>query len=646
MKYLRQLKWLHIVFILCSLYALNSCSESAKPVPEPIITPSTPDWYNTARSYIIAKNYDLAFSLLDSIYELPETVGDPPSIGRINYLKGFIRRKKGDDLQALRHYYYAIEALEKLDEPPGDLMGKVLNSIGKVYESNHDREKALENYLKAYDFMKEEKEGLFSVLTNIGLSYKALEQYDLALNYLQSAINLEEVKDNLSRKGDLMHNIGESQRLKGMLDTAEKSFKEALKYYKEADKEDRSSLTLNNLALVYEEKDQWDLAFTYLTKSVNIKEKYNSGSLFSGYINLTELYLQRNDLQTAGYYLDKAFELGTNDLEYRSLAYELKAQIARREGDVEEVFDCYEVRNVLKDSIYQHQLALNSMEFQTRLNLDDLEDKLYISRVEHKNEIDRKNEVIRWIIGISIGITFVLAAFILMYLRINKMNTALNAITEDISHTMRNQMQGIKGGVYALKHFSKELSPQSTEMVNTIESSAAAMERLQTKFLESKDKSKLVAKLHNPEFIIDQLLLIYKPAAIEKNITLEKDIKAEPMVMVLPDDLEHAMGNLVSNAIKYGPENSTVTIRLDETKDGKALLSVLDEGTGIPVSLRSQLYKKRVKLHRKKGIVSSGVGLYYAKKSIESMGGQLWYEDRSDRPGGGASFNIAFDKAM
>ena len=644
MKYQNRLTYFLQTLFLCGLLLLGGCSDNTSPT-SPVIDPQDNSWYNTAKKHILAGNQDKALILLDSVYELPETFGDPTSIGRINYLKGFIHRKNGDDLQALSYYYYAIEVLEQSNEPPRHLMGRVFNRIGKVYESNQDLKKAVENYLKSYNLMKSQKDGLFNVLTDIGLAYKSLEKYDSALSYLQSALELEEVKNDLSRQGDLMNNIGESYRLKGEFDQAEKSFKQSLNHYKKTNNEIPSSLTLNNLALVYVETKQWDLAFTYLKKSVDIKEKHQTKSLFSGYVNLAELYLEKDDIRNAKHYLDKAFELDTDDLNNRSYAYNLKHKIAEAEGDVEKALIYDGLRDALRDSIHKQQLALNDMELKTRLSLDELEDKLYVSRVEYKNAINRKNDVIRWIIGISIGITIVLAAFVLMYLRINKMNAALNAITEDVSHTMRNQMQGIKGGIYSLKNFSKELSPRSVEMVNTIESSATAMEKLQTRFLEAKDKTKLVATLHNPEYTIDQLLLIYKPASIEKNIKLEKDIKDDPMVMVLPDPLEHAMGNLVSNAIKYGPENSTVTIRLDE-KDGKAILSVMDEGPGIPVSLRSQLYKKRVKLHRKKGIVSSGVGLYYAKKSIESMGGKLWYEDRTDRPEGGASFNISFDRAM
>ena len=105
---------------------------------------------------------------------------------------------------------------------------------------------------------------------------------------------------------------------------------------------------------------------------------------------------------------------------------------------------------------------------------------------------------------------------------------------------------------------------------------------------------------------------------------------------------EHALGNLISNAIKYSPDGSTIIIRLYD-KEGQVFLTVLDEGPGIPEKHKKRLFKKGAKLHNMKSVISNGVGLYYAKKDVEAMGGKMYHENRKE---GGSAFTIEFQKTI
>src|SRR5713101_5596682 len=90
--------------------------------------------------------------------------------------------------------------------------------------------------------------------------------------------------------------------------------------------------------------------------------------------------------------------------------------------------------------------------------------------------------------------------------------------------------------------------------------------------------------------------------------------------------LQQALGNLLDNAIKYSPEESTITVRTWRISD-KVCISVHNEGESVPFADIDQLFRPYSRLpgtnSRQKG---SGLGLYIAKSVIEAHRGELQLE--------------------
>jgi signal transduction histidine kinase len=74
------------------------------------------------------------------------------------------------------------------------------------------------------------------------------------------------------------------------------------------------------------------------------------------------------------------------------------------------------------------------------------------------------------------------------------------------------------------------------------------------------------------------------------------------------DLLFDAISNLVDNAIKHGREGGLVSIRLDQ-KDGEAILSVSDDGPGIPSEEFERVFKRFYRLERSRSTPGNGLGL-------------------------------------
>ncbi|MDQ1567642.1 MAG: two-component system, OmpR family, phosphate regulon sensor histidine kinase PhoR, partial [Actinomycetota bacterium] len=104
--------------------------------------------------------------------------------------------------------------------------------------------------------------------------------------------------------------------------------------------------------------------------------------------------------------------------------------------------------------------------------------------------------------------------------------------------------------------------------------------------------------------------------------------------------VERILTNLVSNAAKYSPAGSEITITVDPVGD-TALLTVEDEGSGIPASERGKVFDAfyRAGHHAVAGTHGAGIGLAVVKEVVDRLRARVSVEDS---PAGGARLVVAF----
>lgn len=91
-----------------------------------------------------------------------------------------------------------------------------------------------------------------------------------------------------------------------------------------------------------------------------------------------------------------------------------------------------------------------------------------------------------------------------------------------------------------------------------------------------------------------------------------------------PPRLRQIVEHLLENAVKYAPPATSISIDW-ELNEGIVRLAVTDEGPGIPEEWRERIFEPYARRDTKTAR-GSGIGLYAAKRLVESMGGQLWCE--------------------
>ncbi|MEQ1785445.1 MAG: HAMP domain-containing sensor histidine kinase, partial [Acidimicrobiales bacterium] len=116
-----------------------------------------------------------------------------------------------------------------------------------------------------------------------------------------------------------------------------------------------------------------------------------------------------------------------------------------------------------------------------------------------------------------------------------------------------------------------------------------------------------------------------------------------PLVGGDQNGLERVTTNLLTNAVKFSPPGSTITVTVGPAGDGAALV-VADEGPGIPAAEREQVFTR---FYRGTGaaVVQTrgvGIGLSVVAEFVTRMGGDVVVDDA---PGGGARFTVRIPAA-
>lgn len=148
------------------------------------------------------------------------------------------------------------------------------------------------------------------------------------------------------------------------------------------------------------------------------------------------------------------------------------------------------------------------------------------------------------------------------------------------------------------------------------------------------------------EFISD-LLLPFRVFAKERGIDIQTHFRMEnPYLVVDPAYMRKVMVNLVSNAIKFTPDDGRISIYIASVKgeDNRDMLyiNVRDTGHGLATEDISKIFdrfyqSKKVRKYPVYGQSGTGIGLFLCWKIVELHGGEIWARNN---PGQGASFRI------
>jgi signal transduction histidine kinase len=219
---------------------------------------------------------------------------------------------------------------------------------------------------------------------------------------------------------------------------------------------------------------------------------------------------------------------------------------------------------------------------------------------------------------------------------LRELNEMKDTLLHAVSHDLRNPLTAIMGSVQTLERASQlQLTPeQSTGLLNAIDTSARRLHRMISDLL---DLDRLDRGDVKPDRQPTDLRELVRRLIHEANFLDRHPARVESERVVISVDagkVERIVENLLVNATKYTPTGSPVCVRLETVPEG-ALLSVEDEGPGVPDELKEAIFQPFRQAEQ--GSSGAGIGLSLVAKFAELHGGRAWVEDR---PNGGAAFKV------
>jgi two-component system, NtrC family, sensor histidine kinase KinB len=140
-----------------------------------------------------------------------------------------------------------------------------------------------------------------------------------------------------------------------------------------------------------------------------------------------------------------------------------------------------------------------------------------------------------------------------------------------------------------------------------------------------------------PVAILRTMAESFRPRAVEQGVEFSLEIPADlPEIAADVEQLQHAMQNLLDNALTYTPPGGRITISAAQT-DSQVAVTVMDTGRGIPAQYLKSVFDKYFRIPDMSAPGGSGLGLAIVREIITAHGGTVQCE--SD-PGKSTSFRI------
>lgn len=210
-----------------------------------------------------------------------------------------------------------------------------------------------------------------------------------------------------------------------------------------------------------------------------------------------------------------------------------------------------------------------------------------------------------------------------------------------VSHDLRSPLQIVYG--YADMLHQAELGP-----VTPLQTDVLELMLKRTRSIEQMTRDIMAAKPINRASLelaeIDLNQLCQQSMVDARMISAEREhldfqialAPGELLVEADYDRLSRVLDNLLGNAVKFSPDGGTITLRTERTDDGRALVSISDQGIGIPEDKLPFLFERFFRVERKR-FAGSGLGLFIVQQIVDAHQGEVQVESQ---PGQGSTFTV------
>lgn len=225
--------------------------------------------------------------------------------------------------------------------------------------------------------------------------------------------------------------------------------------------------------------------------------------------------------------------------------------------------------------------------------------------------------------------------------RLHELTQIKDDLVATVSHELRTPLTSIRGYVELLLEDANKLSQEQLVMLRTIERNSEQLlnvaedllnnpggaQDIRLNFIDT-DLKTLVAEA------VDSIIAL----ASSRSVKLDFQSGADLHIRADPKRIRQLLDNLLANAVKFVPIGGHVSVKMGAFGNF-ARVDIMDDGPGIPVEERSQLFERFYRLASADNaqVPGSGLGLAIAKSVVDAHDGVL---DVVDTPGWSTTFRV------
>jgi PAS domain S-box-containing protein len=208
-------------------------------------------------------------------------------------------------------------------------------------------------------------------------------------------------------------------------------------------------------------------------------------------------------------------------------------------------------------------------------------------------------------------------------LRMSERLASVGRLAATIAHEINNPLEAVTNLVYLAR--DRAVGKDVRDFLTSAEEELARISHLTKQSLGYYRETKEAAPIRIGQ-VLDQLISVFAARARNKAVDIHTEIRDDPEIYAVADEIRHLITNLLSNSIDAVTRGGRIRVRVSSATEriGKGRsgvrLTVADSGSGIPSAVRSQLFEP---FFTTKKEVGTGLGLWLCKGIVERNHGSI-----------------------
>ena len=203
-----------------------------------------------------------------------------------------------------------------------------------------------------------------------------------------------------------------------------------------------------------------------------------------------------------------------------------------------------------------------------------------------------------------------------------------SALLSSVSHEFRTPLATIKASVSSLLGAYDLEAAVQTELLQAIEEETDHLSQLVSNLLSMSrleaGSLKLQKRWNSLREIVDGVLQRMRITTHQLALEVSSDLPLLPVDYVL---LEQVLINLLSNCVKYAPENSLITLQAQAQPDQTLHVQIINQGPPVAEEHLEHIFDKFYRITAAEKVSGIGLGLSICKGIVEVHGGKIWAEN-------------------